>query len=793
MIKQILKIAVRKHIKDRMGLWFQLLGLTLGLAAVFLILLVVANNIAVDKHITHLGKKYRVLVHDSTHHWDMGQCPFPLAPQLVSQSPAVANATRIFNLSEIIAGKDSRQKIDVSSAFCADSSFFSMFTVRVLSGKPSETGIMVSESVRQKIFGKESALNEYVQLSIQGKVLELPVAGVYKDITPNASVIPEIVLPIEVAFDLFHLYFSSSDPNFADADHRNDWGLLGFSTFIELNDHEEAITLPRFFSQVTKEHVSAENKYRFYVQPLKEVYLNSDDIKSNNFRKGNMRMLYILLAVCGFVSLIIMVNYLIQNTAFWVIRSREIGMRKVLGARFSHLFTQVVVESLLVFVVVSLMALIAVEQFRALLENLAGMGLTMNAQVWHWFLPGLIIVFAFMVFVPVSYVVFYLNRLPVTSIFMQKIKMNGFSSVFRNMLLGIQYVVFIILFIASVGIFCQIKYTNSIDLGYNDENLLMFTLQDKQLHAHFESLKQELKQQEVIIGVSGAMWLPPTDNTLSLSTNHPQNKEMSLNFEGLFVDEDFPGVMEMRALPGYSLDKFKEVGNGIIINESAMDLLDMGNPEGESLFMGPIVAVVEDFHVHSLRDEIKPLLLVKMPQMTKQVLVRYQPHRRSEAVEVITQVVERLTSAAKLEIEDVNERLAILHKQDYMLARSITGFALVALLIGCMGLLAITRFMLQRQQKSLAIRKVNGASVKQILGLIAGGFSRIIVGACIVGFPLAYLLVQWWFSRFAYAVGLAWWSYVLALLVVLIVTAATLWHVALRTARMNPALVLRNE
>ncbi|MGM0551051.1 MAG: ABC transporter permease [Bacteroidota bacterium] len=793
MLRQLLKVALRRNVKDRMGLWFQLLGMTIGLTAVFLILLIVANDLAVDKHIKKLDQKYRVIVYDSTHHWNMGQSPYPLASTLVEESPLVKEATRVFDLGKISAGQSIHTRVDVSSAFCADSSFFELFSVPLITGDLSKKGVWIAQSLADKIFGSTPVADQMVHLSAQGVELSLPVVGVYEDITENASLSPEIIVPMERAFDLFHVYFSNSDPAFKERNHREDWNLLAFQTYILLHENVREADLASTLTQISTRHMAGESRFRFFTQPLEAMYLNSDAIQSNGFEAGNKQMMKILLVVCFFITLVILVNYLIQNTASWVVRTREIGMRKVLGAQFSHLFVQVLVESLVTFVIIFLLALIAVEQLRPVLGSVLNSSLTMNHQVWYWLFPGVMGVFAIMVMVPVFYVVIFLNRLPVQSIFMQQIKMKGFSGGFRTILLGVQYVVFILLLIGSIVIYMQLRWAKTKDMGYASKQLLMFALEDEGLRQHREIIKKELEQVGAIDHVSTAMWLPPTSNTLSVSAQHPENSEQKIQLEGLFVDGDFPMAMGLRPLPGYSLERFAGMSNGVIINESALKLLDMEDPTGEHLFMGPIVAVVEDFHVHTVHREIKPMVLVKMPDMSRQVVVHFQQERKAEAKQAIHAVIESIGPSSTVQVREVQEMLTQLHEEDYRLARSITAFAIVAMLIGCMGLLAITRFMLQRQQKELAIRKVHGATVGQLLSLVAKGYGAVIAGACMVGFPLSYVLVQWWLSRFAYAISFPWWLFGLAGVVIVVITSATLLHITLRTARLNPAFVLRNE
>jgi len=793
MLRQVLKIGLRKNIKDRMNLWFQLFGMTLGLTAVFLIMLIVANDMAVNKHITNLDQKYRVLVHDSTHHWDMGLCPFPFASTLETESPMVEESTRIFNLKTLSAGKDALHQITVTSAFCADSTFFRMFSVPLLAGDLSEKGVWLNETMARKIFGTLAALNKLVHISVQGQELSYPVVGIYEDIPANASLAPEMILPIEKAFDLFHLYYSSSDTAVSGRSLEHDWNMLSFQTYITLQHDAGAAELDSAMLHISKDKMAGESRFRFFAQPVEGMYLNSGDIQSNGFKQGNKQMLNILLAVAGFISLVILINYLIQNTSTWVVRTREIGVRKVLGAQFYHLFLQVLVESLMTFLLISLLALIAVEQLRIPLSTLLETNLTMSGEVWKRLLPGILGIFAIMVMVPVLYVVVYLNRLPVQSIFMQKVKMGGFSSGFRNVLLSVQYVVFIILFIGSIAIYYQLQFAINKDMGYDTDRLLMFALDDDGLHKHVETIEQELKRSSAITGVGGAMWLPPTSSTLSISASHPEDADKKLNLEGLFVDGDLPKTLGLRSLSGYSLDRFKETPNAVIINECALRFLDMQDVEGEHLFVGPIVAVVEDFHVHSVHREIKPMILVNMPNMSRQVVVRYKPHHKEDALQAIDKAIAAINPDSKVKAEEIMEKFAQLHKQDYLLARSITAFALVAMIIGCMGLLAITRLMLQRQQKELAIRKVNGATVAQLLAFVAKGYGLVMGISFVIGSPLSYFLVQWWLNRFAYAIDFPWWVLGLAATAVVMITVLTLMHITLRTARLNPAYVLRNE
>jgi putative ABC transport system permease protein len=726
--------------------------------------------------------------------------PYPLADVLKNEYPQIKETARVFNLFHTQVEKHNNY-INENGFFCAENSLFDILTIKVLRGNKDNliqnpNSVVLTESMAQKYYGEMAGvLGKEVTIKNAGAEIVLTVSGIIEDFPENSTFKPDFIASMELALQQMPKLITSTDKTKQEADYYETTWKYGFiNTYILTSENFEQRSFAKELRAVEEKYISEPENINFHLQNLHDIYFHSDDISAQATVTGDLKNVGIFMAVGFLILLIACINYILLSTSQTLERSREIGIRKITGANRNSLFNQILVESALVTLIAFPLALILIEQLRPLLLTILEKDFIRNSVS-----PGVILGFVFIlilvIYLPGMFTVRYFSRIkPVHAIKGEKIR-GLKDGRLRKTLISVQFIVFLILVSVSIGIYKQIQYSKTHDLGFNPDNVITFEISGApELKQSFDAFRNELLESQNIKSISAGMWLPPAENRMNMSVKRDGNSEKKIKVEALYVDKDFLKTLDIRLKEGKTISEFgNNFENKILINESAIKELGLEEPIGKKYWMGEIVGVIEDFHFHSFREQIQPMFLIGGRHMIRKGLVKFDGNNLSSVKQTIQSKAEKYAGTANISLTFLNQNFKTLYEKERKLALLIAIFAGIAILIASMGLLGLTIFTLKKRTKEIAIRKVNGATVTKILKLISAGYMKLIVLSFVISVPVAHYLLNKWLEGFAYKTNLPLWIYGIAVFMAFVITILTISFKTVKEANRNPVDSLRDE
>lgn len=799
MIKNYLKTAIRRLIHNRSISLINILGLSLGMAATFAILLFIFHELNYDKHIPDRDRIYRVVQEVTSHSMKTAQGPFPLGGVLKEEYPQIEEVARMVSLSGVLVQKD-KQWIPEENFLTTENAFFHMFSVPILYGEREDLtndpyDVVLTESTAMKYFGKIDVVGKEVSIKSMGEEYSLTVSGVIKDFPSNSSLKADFLSSVELGVRQLPKMVKTTDKSDKSVEFfKNEWSFGFFTTYLLSQPGFNPENFEDELRKVEEKYLEDPSYFDYHLQGLREVYFHSSGIIGGIAGKGQMSNVYVF-GIIGFLILLVAsINYVLLSTSQSLERSREIGIRKITGATRKRLSRQVFTESLVMTLLAFPLSIILIEQTRPFMIHF------MDKEFIHYeWSFQIILVFALVLFVityiPGMFTIRYFSRIePVNAL--KGIKLPGtHQQKARKLLVSVQFIIFIVLVSLSVGIYKQLYYTKHHDLGFDPENVITFNIgMNPSLASGYESFKQKLLTHHDITEVSAGMWIPPTNSRMSITLKSEKESGQKIKAEALYIDKDFVETMGLNLLKGKTLSDFgNHYEKKILLNEAAVEELSLDEPIGETFWMGEVVGVVEDFHFHTFHEEIGPMFLVGGSHMVKEVLVRTSAKDAKEVKKFLHKSWETFAGGEKLSLSFLKDRFDQLYKKERKLAVLTAFFAGLAIFIASMGLLGLTIFTLKKRTKEIAIRKVNGASVRHILQMISYEYVRLLFVSIMVATPVSYYFLTQWLENFAYKTTLSWWIFGLAGLVSFVIVFATIGFKTLEAANSNPVESLKTE
>ena len=482
-------------------------------------------------------------------------------------------------------------------------------------------------------------------------------------------------------------------------------------------------------------------------------------------------------------------------------RAKEVGMRKVTGARRGDIVKQFYGESVLLSCLSLAVALLLVWLFLPGFNELSGKQLALQVSGNLDIFSGLVFITFFTGIVAGSYPALYLSSFQPVSILKGYLTAGLKGSYFRNALVVFQFSLSIFLIIGTIVVYSQLNYMKNRDLGYQKEHVIFLSKQEE-LVTRFETAKDELLQLSGIVNVTAMSNLPSFGYTFSNSLWGWEGKaeEEEILFRAVFVDYDYFETMGVEIVAGRPFSKdFVSDSIAVVINDTAARVMGLDNPVDmnmttPSLSMPlPIIGVVKDYHFRSLHSEIEPLILLLSPDNSQIAVVSISSDNIPETLAAIEKIWEKYVPSFPFEYGFLDERIDQLYRAEQSVGTLITYFALLAILISCLGLLGLAAYTAEKRTKEIGIRKTLGASVTGIVLLLSTEFSRWVLIANIVAWPAAYFLMNRWLDDFAYRTSLGLETFVLAGLLAVVIATLTISYQAIKAARGNPVDALKYE
>ncbi|SDK97634.1 putative ABC transport system permease protein [Catalinimonas alkaloidigena] len=803
MLQNYFKVGLRQLLRHKFYATVSLLGLAVGMAACLLISLYVADELSYDRYHAHGDRLYRVAGnyrHGGDEPQRLALTNFQLAPLLENDFPEIEQWVRLDFMSKVVA--NGAQKHQETNVLVADSSFFELFSFRLVQGSPATAlsgpqQVVLTEVTAQKYFGTQDPMGQTLEIDDQPVL----VTGVMEAIPTNTHFHADLVLSMATQVPLYPDYVV-----------RYRTGALTQYTYVLLEEGTDPQQLEAQLENFVATHDGPEavDETQYFLQPLADIHLRSDlgqEIEPN----GSITYVYMFMAVALIILLLACVNYVNLATARATERAKEVGLRKVVGAHRSQLIGQFLGESLLIVLLASVLTAVLVWAAMPLFNQLADKQLAFRPFSNFPLLGGLLLCAVSIGVLAGSYPALVLSAFRSVQVLKGGSVSPGRRSLgTRKILVLGQFVLSIALVIATLVIGQQLHFLHHKRLGFNTHQVVTMPLSPEGFQ-RFGALKEALQRDPRVTSVTASN-SPLTERVGGWRQYRMAGRtpESGLNIPTIDVDFDFFQTIEAEMVAGrsFSSDRPADTLNAYILNETAARFLELDDPVGASLqgtlFNGAqwsgkdgiVIGVVKDFHFASLHNKIEPVVFSLYTTQTfplRWVSVRLRNEDVSEALGFLETTWQQFDPELLWHYSFVDQELAEKYRAEARFLQVFSLFSGLAILIACLGLLGLTAFAVRQRTKEIGIRKVLGASLADLVLLLTREFLWLVLLAFLIAVPLAWYFMRQWLDDFAYRINLTAWPFVLAGASALLLVWLTCSSQSLRAALANPVRSLRNE
>ncbi|MGV3558695.1 ABC transporter permease [Larkinella arboricola] len=774
MIQNYFKIAWRSLQRNRLLGFINVAGLSLGMACSLLIGLWVWDEFQVDKGLPDGDRLYLVRLTDGAYTSDI--LPGPLAEALKKDVPEVDKATKFTVWSNDFLLR-SGNRFGKKVGLYASADFFDVFQIPVLQGNPglaiqSPNAIVITRSVAQAFFGNSKAVGKTIQLNNEKYYR---VGAVIENVPKNSS----------VQFDWI-VNFSEAEEGWMKT-----WNNNAFRTYVKLKNGSTqagaearmAGLLPRYQTGATAKPI---------LQRLGDVYLYGEYTNGkptggriDYVRTFSLIALLILLVAC--------VNFMNLATARSSLRAKEVGIRKVVGARRLSLIGQFMCESLLLNVFSAGLAVGLVQLTLPYVNPVVDKQLAIDFTApLAW--GSLLVLIGITSVVAGSYPAFVLSVMQPARVLKGALSSTPTGAGFRKTLVVFQFSLSIFLIVGMLIIGRQMHYIRTKQLGLNRQDLLHVAVEGT-LRPRMEAFRQELQRSDAIQAVTTAGELPIRIGSTGSLDWAGKDPKTDASVSTMKVGVDFTKTLGINLLAGRDFTAADT--SNYLVNESAVKMMKLENPIGAEVTFqrgkGRIIGVMQDFHLSSFHEPIRPLVLSNYPKWTNYFLIKTQPGKTEEAIRVIEQTARQLNPGYPFDYHFVDEEYEKLYRSETLVNTLINYFGILAIFISCLGLFGLATFTAEQRTKEIGVRKVLGASVGGILVLLSKDFLKLVFVAILLASPVAWWAMHRWLQSFTYRIDIEWWMFALAGLLAVAIALLTVSFQSIRAALMNPVRSLRSE
>jgi putative ABC transport system permease protein len=798
MLFNYLKISIRNFRKQRLFSGLNILGLGIGIAAVWLMVLYVADELSYDRFHARADRIFRVTQEAewATGSFKLAPTSAPFAPALQNEYPEIEKTLRISSEGggRIRFGE---KQVDAPDIFFTDASVFDIFSYRFLYGNPATAlrepqKIVLTKTLATRIFGDAAkAVGQTVFFSNNYPNV---VTGVIDDVPANS-----------------HLNFSAlrSLP----VDYTGGWQDGDMYTYLLLKEGTDAKKLeakfPAFYVKYLQKQMDNAD-YHLNLQPLTSIHLHSHlDYEIGN--NGNIKTVYIFSAIALLILVIACINYMNLYTARSLKRVREVGVRKAIGSQRFQLIGQFLTESFMMTILAGLVGFLLAKAALPFFNQLAEKTLSLDFQNNNLLTIGIAAAFLLLIgLLSGLYPALMLSGYrPVIALKGQLGSQSGGAG-FRQSLVVFQFAATVVMIACSGIVYRQIRYVNHKDLGFNKDQVLTFHIDKNEVRTQVGALKEKLEQNPVIESAAAAS-NPIGNNSIGsaalfVETNQgeiPSTTQMTQRF---MADADYLRTMEIKLLQGRDFIKNSpaDLSGSVLVNEALAKKQGWTNPIGKRLRYPAdqdgnateltVVGVTKDFHIYSLQHKIEPLVIqLAPPQEQDNMYVRINAAKTSEALAYIHEVYKTFDADARPEFHFLDENFAKQYQAEQRQGNVLLAFAILAIVIACLGLFGLAAFAAEARTKEIGVRKVLGANVQDVVLMLSKDFVKLVFVAIAIGTPIAVYAMDMWLQNFEYRETLSWWVFALAGLVAIVIALVTVSSQALKSALTNPVKALRAE
>jgi len=785
MIKNFIKIALRNIKKHKGYSFINITGLAVGMACCLLITIWVLDELSYDKFHENAQNLYRVEENQdySGREYHVNVTPYPLAPVLKDEVPEIEEATRYVSA----GGKLLRYGDKVffeNNIRAVDPSFLKMFAFPLSQGSvntalESPYSIVISKEMNEKYFGSEDSLGKTISINNEYDFL---VTGVLDTLPHNSILQFDFLIPYE--------FLKTTNATI------ESFGTNSIQTFVRLQVNVTETQVNDKIREFIKTRLP-QSSTTLVLMPFTRIHLHAYFGWDRD--PGAIQYVYIFSIIAMFVLIIACINFMNLSTARSANRAKEVGLRKVVGAQKHHLIRQFYGESVVYAFIALVFATIFVSILLPVFSNLAGKELTWGVAGIVPLLLGLIVLTIFTGVIAGSYPALFLSTFQPVKVLRGGLKSGAASSTFRRILVVVQFSLSILLIAGTTIVYKQLSYMKQKNLGWDKEQLLYVILRGD-IGDSYEALKTELTKDPRILGVSASSHLPTNISSNSGSADWDgKDPELSVLISNSAVDFDYIETIKIEMAEGRSFSKEFPVDltTSFIVNEEVAKIMDKESVVGERFnFMGrngTIVGVMKNFHFQSVRSTIEPLAIAIFPEYFQVMLIRFSAGDLTASTKYLEDTWRRIVPNYPLEFTFLDERIDQMYRTEERIGTLLKYFAILAVLIACLGLFGLASFTAEQRTKEIGIRKILGASAPKITMMLCKEFFILVLVSNAVAIPAAYFLMKNWLQSYAYRTNLNGVVFLAAMAIALTIALMTVSFQAVRAALANPADSLRYE
>jgi len=804
MLRNYLKVAMRYLAKHKGYTVINVMGLGVGIACCILIMLFVKSEWSFDRFHQKSDRIYRAWLeeHYQGEYFRGTSTPIPLGPVLQAGLAEAETTCRVANLNPVVTYQNNSFNEAVAMA---DSTFFQVFDFPFKAGSKTSAlantkGIMLTEATAKKYFGTDPALGKNLELQLGDTKVLFTVTGVLADLPLESTLQFSMLIP-----------FSNAPYIYSEAARTTAWSNVSVGTYVLLKEGANPKAVDQKIATIMNPLVAKTYKpgeYLVRLQPISDMHFNST-LPAEIDRDSNPKYSYILGTIGFLILLIACINFVTLSVGRSATRALEVGVRKVLGADRKQLIRQFWGEAVLLTVIAFAIGLLLALIFNKHFNELAGRELSLSFNPFT--ILFCVIVLGLIALVAGMYPAFIMSAFKPIEVLKGKLNAGYRIGLFRKALVVGQFVASIIMIIATFSVGKQLSYLQSKDLGYKREQVIIVptNLPRQEGNPLAQRFRNALAANPQVISSTASLYSMANYGWMSLGYTDNQNAFRQFRFNA--IDADFIDAMGLQVVKGRGFSKGNAAdSNHIIVNEALVKEYGWKDPISQKLpgkYEQTVIGVVKDFHFESLHAAVKPVVMALKPDSIfkrssdvsyatsprTRITVRFKEGNVQEHVDYLRSVWKSVAGDRDFEFTFLDDALATAYQQEQRLGNIVKYASVLSIFIACMGLFGLATLVVVRRTKEIGIRKVLGADIPGIVGMLSKDFVVMVIIASFIAFPLAWWALNKWLQDFAYRIELPWLAFVGAALLVLLIALLTVSFQAVKAALMNPVKSLRTE
>jgi putative ABC transport system permease protein len=791
MIATDFKIALRNIRRNKVQSAISILGLGIGLGSIILLLALIVHETSFDTYIPDYKNVNRILFGQTS------TTPYPLAEEMKKDFPEVKDYFRFFQGYNVPVGKAKNAMAFESSFSFSDNSMYRIMGIKLIAGIPANSvnEVALSEKTAARLFGRHSPLGALLYVKLNPlEVTTLTVTGIFKDFPPNSTLFPQFIADIKLSEKMFVNFQTQLGQFGSSITTALNWNNAVLNSFVVLDKKTDkkalALKMEKYKEILSDQGVK---DWKYSLQPVNEIYLKSVGIttSNNSVRIGNSNELKYYWAISFLILLISVTNYIFLTRAATADRLHELGTRKIMGASGGTLRKQILLESNLVTILSLIPASFVIDFGMTFINNTLNRTLSNEIFLNPVMLLLLISVVIFTGTASGLLIGYNISKTPSLLLLSGKTSEKARSGRWDYSFLIFHFSIYIILVAGVLCVAKQIRFSLTDLTGINPNNIFVSYLNSPKLQAGYLTITNEMQSVPGVLKVSGGSFIPPFRDFLPITLANPDGQKN--RFDGLIMGEGMTEMLNMEIIEGSSFGPYQTARMEVLINESSAKKFNI--KVGDN-YLGVfyIKGIVKDFNSHSLHSLIQPMVILQQnPEKMGLVAIKTDGLNDKAVTEKMREVFSQIDPDEPFEVTYLTDDMKKFYSTERNQARLMGAFSFLATVLAIMGLFGIALISISRKTKEIGLRKVNGASVFEVIYLLNKDFIKWVILSLIIGIPVSYYIVSDWQNRFAYKTELSWWIFALTGMSAILIALLTVSWQSWKAATRNPVEALRYE